>query len=169
MLTKKEAVAAGGFLTYINKAANKDVSTAIRSNTKAFKKFLNNIPAKKRDWAYAEGKWTIQELLQHIIDAERVFTYRALRTARLDNTPMPGFDENKWAAAVGKKPRHWKDLVKEFKAVRKSTEYLFSSFDDEALLFTGMASNHPINALALGYVVAGHCKHHIDIIKERYL
>jgi hypothetical protein len=169
MLSKKDAVAGGGFLTYIGKAPDKELNAAIRSNTKTFIKFLGKIPSKKRKHAYAEGKWTIKELLQHIIDAERVFTYRALRTARLDATPMPGFDENTWAAAANKSNRKWDALVKEFIALRTSTELLYASMDEAELLFTGMASNLPVNALALGYVIAGHAQHHMDIIKERYL
>jgi hypothetical protein len=169
MLTKKDIVASGSFLTYINKAGDKEVVKSIKENTKAFKKTLKNIPPKKRNHAYAAGKWTIKELLQHIIDAERVFAYRALRTARLDATPMPGFDENNWADAANKLPRKWDDLVEEFKTVRTATEILFESLGEEELVFTGMASNQPINALALGYVIAGHVQHHIDIIVERYL
>ena len=169
MLSKKDIVAAGPFLNYINKAASKEVTKSLRTNTKAFRKLLKAIPAKKRNHAYAEGKWTIKELLQHIIDAERVFAYRALRVGRLDATPMPGFDENTWAAAANKTDRKWDDLVKEFKTVRASTEWLFEALGDEELIFAGMASNLPINALALGYVIAGHNQHHIDIIKARYL
>ncbi|HTE11489.1 MAG TPA: DinB family protein [Chitinophagaceae bacterium] len=169
MPSKKDVVAAGPFLNYIDKAADKDVLKAIKGNTKAFRKVLKKIPSKKRDHAYAAGKWTIKESLQHIIDAERVFAYRALRVARLDATPMPGFDENTWAAAANKIPRKWDDLVKEFRAVRSSTEILFESLGDGELVFTGMASNLPINALGLGYVIAGHVQHHIEIIKERYL
>ena len=169
MLSKKDAVAGGGFLTYIAKAPDKEVYAAIRSNTKAFVKFLDTIPSKKRKHAYADGKWTIKELLQHIIDAERVFSYRALRTARLDATPMPGFDENSWAAAANKTSRKWDALVKEFIAVRTATEQLFDALGEAELLFTGMASNLPVNALALGYVIAGHTQHHMDIIRERYL
>jgi DinB superfamily len=166
---KKDIIAAGPFLNYINKAKDADVVKSIRQNTKAFQKLLKAIPPKKRKHAYAEGKWTIKETLQHLIDAERVFACRALRTARFDATPMPGFDENNWAAAANKTNRKWNGLVKEFMTVRASTEMLFENLGDEELLFTGMASNLPINALALGYVIAGHTQHHIDIIKERYL
>ncbi len=169
MCTKNDIIASGPFLNYINKAADKDVATSIRQNTKAFKKLLAGIPPKKRKHAYAPGKWTIKQSLQHIIDAERVFAYRALRTARLDATPMPGFDENNWAAAVNRNNRKWTDLEKEFAAVRVCTEMFFESLAKDELLFVGMASNLPINALALGYVIAGHAQHHIEIIKERYL
>jgi DinB superfamily len=169
MSTKENIVAAGAFQNYISKAANTDVVAAIRLNTKEFKKLLKEIPNKKRNYAYAEGKWTIKELLQHIIDAERVFAYRALRFARLDLTPLPGFDENTWAVAANKIDRKWDDLVKEFKTVRASSELLFESLGEPELLFAGTASNQPLNALAMGYVIAGHARHHADIIKERYL
>lgn len=169
MCNKKDAIAAGGFLNYIDKAADIPVAASIRQNTKHFKKLLEKIPAKKRKYAYAEGKWTIKELLQHIIDAERVFGYRALRIARQDATPMPGFDENNWADAANKTNRKWNDLVKEFLHLRASTEILFDNFSKNELLFTGMASSQSINTLALGYVIAGHVQHHMDIIRERYL
>lgn len=169
MLNKKDAIAAGGFLTYIAKAPDKKVTASIGSNTRAFKKFLKKLPAKKRHYAYAEGKWTIAELLQHMIDAERVFAYRALRLGRLDPTPMPGFDENQWATAANQTRRRWKDMEEEFFAVRKSTELLFKHLNEQELLFTGTASNFPVNALALGFVIAGHVQHHMDIIHERYL
>jgi hypothetical protein len=82
---------------------------------------------------------------------------------------MPGFDENSWADAANKIHRKWKDLLREFDSVRNATEMLYESLGDEELLFAGMASNLQINALALGYVIAGHTQHHIDLIKERYL
>src|SRR5664279_3667153 len=165
MLTKKDIVASGPFLNYIGKAEDAGVIKSIRHNTKAFEKILKHIPPKKRKYAYAEGKWTIKEMLQHIIDAERVFSYRALRMARMDATPLPGFDENSWAVSANKTNRKWNSLVKEFAAVRASTEMMFENFSDEALLFAGTASNIPINALALGYVIAGHAQHHIELIK----
>ncbi len=169
MALKKDAIAAGNFQNYISKADDVEVNKSIRNNTKAFKKLLKEIPRKKINYAYAEGKWTIKELLQHIIDAERVFAYRALTMARQDATPLPGFDENNWAVAANKIERKWSDLEEEFKAVRYSTELLFESLTDAELLFTGTASNHPINTVALGYVIAGHARHHMDIINERYL
>ena len=169
MPSKNDIIAEGPFLNYIGKAADKDVVKSIKESTKAFKKLLKEIPSKKRNYAYAEGKWTIKESLQHIIDAERVFAYRALRMARLDPTPLPGFDENTWAVSANKIHRKWDDLVKEFKTVRASSEILFESLGEAELLFAGTASNLPVNALAMGYVIAGHAQHHIDIINERYL
>src|ERR1700729_2013688 len=127
MLPKTEIIVADFFKPYIANVKEGDPSKNLKKNTRQFKKFLKEIPRKKIDHTYAEGKWTIREMLQHIIDAERVFAYRALRLARRDATALPGFDENSWAAAVTAADRRWEDLVDEFKAVRKATEFLFDS------------------------------------------
>jgi hypothetical protein len=169
MVTKKDCVAAEFYYTYINLVKEDDVVKAIRKNGTQIKKFLKTIPRKKIDHAYADGKWTVKEILQHLIDAERVFTYRALTFARKDATPLPGFDENAWATNAKVTNRKWKDLVEEFKSLRKSTQELFGSFDDEQLLAAGTASNNAINPLALGFICAGHTAHHMKVIRERYL
>jgi hypothetical protein len=169
MVPRNEIIAAEYQHAYINGVKEDDVLKALKKNTKEFKKFLKKIPHRKIDYAYAEGKWTIREVLQHIVDAERVFSYRALRFARKDETPLPGFDENSWAANAGAAKRNWNDLVDEFKAVRKSTELLFGSFTDDQLRAAGSASGQPINVLALGFLPAGHNIHHMRIIRERYL
>ena len=169
MPTKKDAIAAEFFHRYLNATKDDDVIKALKKNTKEFKKLLKKIPSKKIDYAYAEGKWTIREMLQHIIDAERVFTYRSVSFARKDASPLPGFDENNWAANSRADKRKWDDLIEEFKSIRKATELLFESFSDEQLLSNGVASGHEINTLALGFICAGHVAHHINVIKERYL
>ncbi len=169
MVTKSDVIAAEFYQKYINAVKEKNVVKAIQKNSDDFKQFLKQISRKKIDYAYAEGKWTIKELLQHIIDAERVFTYRALRFSRKDATPLASFDENNWAANAHASDRKWSDLVKEFKSVRKATEILFESFNDEQLLSKGAASNNEINVVALGFITAGHVAHHQKIIKERYL
>lgn len=156
-------------LAYVNLIKEEDVNKALRKNSEQFRKFLKKIPGRKIDHAYGEGKWTIREVLQHLIDAERVFSYRALRFARKDATPLPGFDENAWAAASGASNRKWKDLVEEFKTVRNSTLLLFDSLDDSQLTYTGEANGKPLNALGIGFIIAGHTAHHMKIIKERYL
>jgi uncharacterized damage-inducible protein DinB len=169
MVTRKDVIAAEFFQRYLNLVKEDDVVKALKKNTKQFRKLLDSIPRKKIDYAYAEGKWTIKQLLQHVIDAERVFTYRAMTFSRKDATPLPGFDENQWADNAQTNHRQWSDLVNEFKAVRKSTELLFESFTEDQLLSTGTASSQPANALAFGFICAGHALHHIRIIKERYL
>ncbi|PWT70830.1 MAG: damage-inducible protein DinB [Bacteroidetes bacterium] len=169
MVSKKEAIAAEFYWNYINQVKENDVVKALKKNTSDFKKFLKKIPSKKIDYAYGEGKWTIKEVLQHMIDSERVFAYRALRFARMDTTPLPGFDEKQWTANAHIKNRKWDDLVKEFKSIRKGTEVLFASFDQDQLLSGGVANNKNINTLAIGYICSGHVAHHMKIIKERYL
>ena len=116
-----------------------------------------------------EGKWSIKEILQHVIDAERVFAYRSLTFARKDNNTLPSFDEKDYAANSNGNNRAWHELVEEFKALRKSTELLFNSFTKENLNAIGKASDYTITVLALGYIIVGHVAHHINIIRERYL
>ena len=118
---------------------------------------------------YAEGKWSIAEVLGHIIDAERVFTYRALTFARGDASALPSFDENAWAVVsnAGRRPMH--SLLTEYRAVREATLQLFQSFGDEEFARSGVASKNPVSVRALAYIVVGHERHHLRILRERYL
>lgn len=169
MATKQDTLAAEFYQNYIKLAPDENVLKGLERNTRNFRRLLKNIPRKKLDKAYAEGKWTIKELLQHIIDAERVFAYRAITFARKDKTQLPSFDENTWAAQSAASQRDWRDMIEEFKSLRSSTISMFASFDDSQLRSIGTASGKEINVLALGYILAGHVEHHINIIKERYL
>jgi len=157
------------FHNYINQAEGDDLMEVLKKQTRSFDDFLNEIPKSKRNYRYAEGKWTIKEMLQHIIDAERIFAYRALCFARKDATPLPSFEEKSYAANSKAEQRKWKDLVKEFEAVRQSTEILFDSFDDEQLETAGTASGKSNYVLAIGFIIAGHANHHIKVVKEKYL
>ena len=130
---------------------------------------VKSIPEEKHNYAYAEGKWTVKEVVQHIIDAERVFSYRALRFARKDSTALPGFNENVFAANAKVDKRSWEDLLDELSVVRKSTELLFASFDQDQLEAEGISNNHSIYVLGIGFICAGHCLHHQKVIEERYL
>ena len=131
-------------------------------------KILRNISSDKSSYRYADGKWSVKELLQHVIDAERIFAYRALCIARKDTTPLPGFDENSYAEYSGADKRDWNELIEEFMAVRRSTELLFNSLDEQQLNETGTASGKPVYVLGIGFIIAGHLNHHITILKERY-
>ena len=131
--------------------------------------FFQSIPLDKIDYRYAEGKWTIKDILQHLIDTERIFAYRALRIARKDQTPLPGFEENDYADNAFANQRELNDLMDEFKVVRQSTIHLFRTFTDEQLAFLGTASDKLISVRAIGYIISGHQKHHINVFKERYL
>lgn len=120
------------------------------------------------DLVYEQDKWTVKDILQHIIDTERIFTYRALRFARNDATELSGFDENEYAKEANVSERTIEDLLIEFAAVRQSTIGLFLGFNEQHFLKVGVASNKSISVLALGFTIAGHVIHHMNIIKQRY-
>jgi hypothetical protein len=130
---------------------------------------LSNLSEDKQMYKYADDKWTIKELIQHIIDTERIFGYRALRFARNDATPLPGFEQNDYATIYNANKRVYKDLLEEFELIRKSIISLFKSFGDEELIRTGQAGGNNMSVRALGYIISGHLQHHLNIIKERYL
>lgn len=169
MISRQEVVVADSATKYFDAAPEDDMLDALSTSTRQFKKLLRKIPKKKIDYAYAEGKWTLREVLQHIIDAEKVFAFRALWFTRQDVTPLPGFDENSWAVTSKAASRKWKDLVKEFFTVRAANQIFFESLDDDQLKTIGTANNNQMNVGGLGFVCAGHVMHHIRIIKERYL
>lgn len=154
---------------YINLVTQDDLMTAMKDQTRSFTAFLEGIPKDKCDYRYAPGKWSIKELIQHVIDAERVFSYRALVFARKDSTPLPGFDEDSYAKNAKTENRSWESLVEEFRAVRRATEIMFDTFDNDQLESTGTASGKSNYVLAFGYIVIGHLRHHENIIRERYL
>lgn len=155
--------------TYINQVPGDDLAEIFASQYISFTSFLDSIPAEKHNYRYADGKWTIKEVLQHVIDAERIFAYRALRFARKDHTPLPGFDENLFADNAKAHTRNWDNLVEEFKMVRRSSELLFNSFDKDQLESAGIAYNSTNYVLGLGFVTIGHSIHHQKVLTERYL
>jgi uncharacterized damage-inducible protein DinB len=157
------------FARYINLVESNSVSEVIEKYSKYIIDFFKQIPAEKVDFRYAESKWSIKEMLQHIIDAERIFTYRALRIARHDKTPLPGFDENSYAAVSNADARVWQSLLEEFEAVRKSTDLLLQSFTTDQLQQSGITNEHPNTVVAISFVIFGHILHHINILNERYL
>ncbi|PWJ57436.1 DinB family protein [Dyadobacter jejuensis] len=125
--------------------------------------------AKLGDRVYAEGKWTVKDILQHLIDTERVMCYRAMRVSRLETTPLPGFEENIMAANSGANQRELSDLMAEYKVVREGTIHLFKPMTPTMLMAEGLANGSSISVLALGFVIVGHLKHHQNIIQERYM
>ena len=131
--------------------------------------FVQNIPMDKYDYQYEVGKWTIKDILQHLIDCERIFNYRALRFARKDKTSLPGFDEDDFANAAEGSKRSIRDLLTELAIVRESTLCLFRAFSDEVLLQKGTASGSEMSVRALGFIIIGHQNHHQRIFEERYL
>ncbi|WP_457611590.1 DinB family protein [Lutibacter sp.] len=130
---------------------------------------LKNLPEDKLQYRYEEGKWTIKELIQHIIDAERVLSYRALRFSRNDATNLQGFDEDWYVKNSNGNDRDFDELLNEFSLVRKATISLFKSFSNKMLTNIGSANGSDISVRALGFIIAGHQIHHLNIIKEKYL
>lgn len=157
------------YQTYVSKTKGITLKDGLHSNLATVVLFLNSIPKEKHEYCYAEGKWTIKELVQHIIDTERIFAYRALRIARQDKTPLPGFEQDDYVAHSKANIRSFESLLNEYKVVRQATIALFNNFDNEALLNIGTASNSPISVRALGFIIIGHENHHCQVIKERYL
>lgn len=155
--------------TYIQALENVELFEELEISLHDFIKFVQNIPLDKFDYRYAEGKWTIKEIIQHIIDTERIFAYRALRISRNDKTPLPGFDENDYVDNTNAQSRSIQDLLTEFSAVRHSNLLMFKSFTDEQLRRIGTASNHEISVRAIGFILLGHLKHHQRVFAERYL
>lgn len=156
-------------LNYLNSAGNIQLIEGLKESGEEAIVFFNSIPSEKQDYVYAEGKWTIKELLLHIIDVERVFSYRALRFARQDKTELPGFDEGHYTKHSLADTYEMGDLLKSYEVLRKATLNLFESFTSDMLLEIGHASGANMSVRAAGFMIIGHEKHHCAIIKERYL
>ncbi len=156
------------FANYINLVENDNVVQALNLNLSEIVTFLENIPAEKHNFKYQENKWTVKDVVRHVIDTERIFAYRALRFARFDTTELPGFDENSFSSQVNTSNVLMKDLLEEFVLVRKSTIKLFESFSPEMLSNNGIASGKQMSVMAVGFVISGHAIHHTNILRERY-
>lgn len=157
------------FANYISKVDAINTEAAVEKYGQLVVDFFKKIPEEKSTYRYAEGKWSLKEMLLHIIDTERIFAYRALTIARKDATPLPSFDENFYALNSNADERSWQNLLSEFEATRKSTDFLVRSFTDEQLQHTGTTSGNPNTVVAICYTIYGHILHHINIINERYL
>ena len=154
---------------YIEKVSGDDIVDVLEKQTERMLRFYEGIPADKWDYAYAAGKWTLKGTLRHLIDAERVFTYRLLRFLRQDPTSLPGFDQDAYMAQLDVDKEPIADLLKEWSAVRESTLTLIRSVPAEGWDRRGMASNASHTVRAIAYVIAGHELHHGRLTVERYL
>ena len=156
------------FDRYINLIEDIDISDAFEKY--APEKIYTQIAklTALEDKIYAPEKWTVKDILQHVIDNERIMAYRALRFSRNDDTVLPGYEESLWAANTIANVRSVSDLLEEFSLVRKTTELLYKNMDDAMILRSGVAYKSEISALALGFVIIGHAVHHMNVIAERY-
>lgn len=153
---------------YICLTNGNNINELIQNHSYEIIKFINDIPNEKADYAYAKGKWTIKELLQHLIDVERIFIYRALRFARKDSQALLGFEEDDYVLHSNAKNRTLQNLKDELNALRNSSDIFFVSLNNEQLQQIGIANNLPISVNAIVFICFGHLIHHINIIKERY-
>jgi hypothetical protein len=156
------------YATYVSKVDYKDLLLGLAEFHDQTQAFLGRLSAEKAEFRYQEGKWSIKEVIGHLIDAERVFNYRALRFARHDKTELSGYDENFWAANSNAHQRNFDDLLKEFYFVRQATIELFNSFDEKMLNNEGVANGNKITVRALGFIILGHEIHHLQVLRERY-
>lgn len=154
---------------YLEQVPNGDVLQILERQLHEGTAMLEGLPPEKADYAYAPGKWTVKEVLGHVTDAERVFAYRALRIARGDETPLPGFDENAWVPEGRFGRRTLVDLLAEHHDVRRATLALFHHLPPDADTRTGTASGHRVSVRALAYIITGHERHHHGVLRERYL
>jgi hypothetical protein len=154
---------------YITLVPEGDLVETLRTQITDTLSLLGSIPESRGSHRYAPGKWSIKEVVGHMADVERVMTYRALRIARADATPLPGFDENAWVPAANFESRTLASLAHELHEVRRATVAFFETLEPEAATRRGTANNSPISARALAYIIAGHERHHVGILSERYL
>jgi len=169
MIPKNEYAAYFEHYIQLAAAKNRSIIENLEHSQQAFDSVLRNLPEEKHNFSYAEGKWTLKELIQHIIDTERIFCYRALCFARNDKTVLPGFDQDLFVDCGNANQLNYFDLLDEMATLRQSTIQLFQSFSEEALLRIGVASENKISVRALGVLFSGHQMHHLNIVKERYL
>lgn len=154
---------------YINTVGDGDIVDLLSQQCDSLSTFLRAIPESKALYAYADGKWTVDEVVGHLTDTERIMAYRLLRFSRKDSNPLPGFEQDDYVANAHFNEMKLTDLVEEFIAVRKANLYLFNSLTGEQKLLSGTASGNRITVNALLYIIAGHANHHVNILKEKYL
>ncbi|HVO56877.1 MAG TPA: DinB family protein [Dongiaceae bacterium] len=154
---------------YISLVTATDIVSALEAQRLLTSQLLGARSEREGNFRYAPGKWTVKEVVGHMNDAERVFSYRALRIARGDKTPLPGFEQDDYVKTAGSNERSLADLAEEFVMIRNASIALFRAFSADAWIQTGTASGNPITARALAYIVAGHELHHRRILEEKYL
>ncbi len=154
---------------YIDLVKGDDIFRILVEQNMESQSVLNSFSESKGNFRYAEGKWTVKEVVGHLMDVERIFAYRALCTARGEKQPLPGMDQNSYAARGNFNKRQLFDLNYEYRLLRESNILLFGGFDKSVLQNRGTASGYEVTVLALMFMTAGHEKHHLNILLERYM
>ena len=157
------------YLDYVALVPAGDLVALLRAQGDEVRRLVAEAGESRGGYRYATGKWSIREVIGHMSDAERIFTYRALRIARNDTTPLAAFDENAYADTAGHDTHTLAELADEWSTVRNASVALFASLDDTALARRGTASGHALSVRAAGFITYGHTAHHLRILRERYL
>jgi len=155
--------------TYVSLIEDENVLPVLEAQPAELKAIFSEMPDARGKYAYAEDKWTIKELLSHMIDGERIFAYRILRISRGDETPIEGFEQDGYIENSNANNRPFSDLLDEFEFQRRSNMFLFRNLSDDDARRMGTANEKTISARALAYIMAGHVRHHINILQDRYL
>lgn len=156
------------YRSYVDSLRDKDYMNVLLEHYESVPALLLSMPEEKWNYAYAPAKWTVAELLMHLVDSERIFAYRALRFARNDKTELSGFDENAYVPTIHAERRTGVSIIEEYKSVRNATICMFRNFDTEMLQRTGIANKNEFSVKLLGAIIAGHETHHLRMLKERY-
>lgn len=157
------------YSTYIGHCKGKSLMAQLNSKEETLPAVIEGLTDEEMIFRYEPGKWSIKQVIGHIIDTERVLAFRAFAFSRGDKNPLPGFDQDQYVEQANSEERSAEDFLEEYKSVRQSTIKLFSSFTDEMMMKRGTASNVEFTVRALGMIICGHELHHIKILKERYL
>ena len=156
------------YTKYVSLVSEGDIVATLEAQTKKFVTFLRNIPEAKGSYRYAEGKWSVKEALGHVVDAERIFSYRALRFARADQTAVPGFEQDDYVRSAGHDRAKLAELIEEFELLRKANILMFKQLDEAAWTRRGIASGNEVSVRALANILAGHVEHHMKVFQEKY-
>ncbi len=154
---------------YVAQVAEEEILPVLRSQIDALDLLLDQVTPEREAYRYAEGKWSIREVVGHLIDGERVFGYRALCIARGENQNLPGFDEKEYMLSAPYNRVGLEDLMSEFRLVRLSNIAMLRNLDEEAWSRMGTANDAPVSVRALAFIMGGHIRHHMGVLSERYL
>lgn len=153
---------------YVEPLPKTDIITYLEQQTEEFIRWLNHLTTEQQKHAYAPGKWTVAEVLGHMVDTERVFAFRIMSIARGEAGALPGFDQNSYVVEGRFDQREFNSLVKEFEYARKANLVMLKSLDEQALNHVGNANGSPMSVSTIVYIMAGHHNHHVNIFKEKY-
>ncbi|WP_291871108.1 DinB family protein [Maribacter sp.] len=156
------------YATYLNAISDVDLIGELQSGKNWMVKYLKNLEDSKLSYSYGKGKWTIAEVIMHIIDTERVFQYRAFRFSKNDKSALPGFDQDEYILHTDVTSRSKESILQEYLSVREASITLYQNLKNKQLQYTGIASSINWSVAGIGFVISGHQKHHCSILEERY-